>query len=301
VAAVEFDAAEAFQGFGYGELVAVLDGRCPGLFQVRRCFVEPAGVAVGEAGVAEEPVALVGGAEPAHDVGGADELAVLGGGAARLVRLTIADFEAQLHGLPRGGEALCLVVPATALPAQLWDHLRRRDPVCLVARMEGDRVVEVSLGDPAGATTSGSTLAADVITTVFAPVPALVVVGGGPVADAVAANARLLGWRVHVLADAGGAAGVIAGLSGLDSVVVAAHDLELAGSALQAALGSEAGYIGAIGSRRMQESRADWLAYRDVTDLSRLHGPAGLDIGARTPAEIAVAILAEAISTRARK
>ena len=168
-----------------------------------------------------------------------------------------------------------------------------------MARLAGDRVVEVSLGDRPDAGASGSTVTEDVITTVFTPVPALVVVGGGPVAEAVSANARLLGWRVQVVADSGAAAGVIAGLSGLDSVVVAAHDLELAGSALRAALGTEVGYIGALGSRRMQESRADWLAYRDVTDLSRVHGPAGLDIGARTPAEIAVAILAEAISTLA--
>jgi len=67
-----------------------------------------------------------------------------------------------------------------------------------------------------------------------------------------------------------------------------------------AALDSDVGYIGALGARRMQENRADWLAYRGVTDLSRIHGPAGLDIGAETPAEIAVSILAEAIAENAR-
>jgi xanthine dehydrogenase accessory factor len=109
-----------------------------------------------------------------------------------------------------------------------------------------------------------------------------------------------LGWKVRVLADAGSAAGVIAALSPADKVVVAAHDLELAGSALLAALESAAGYIGSVGSRRMQENRADWLAYRGVTDLSRVHGPAGLDIGAETPGEIAVSVIAEAISVSAR-
>ena len=65
---------------------------------------------------------------------------------------------------------------------------------------------------------------------------------------------------------------------------------------LQVALDSDAGYIGALGSRSMQQARADWLAYRDVTDLSRVHGPAGLDIGASTPAEIAVSIAAQIVS-----
>jgi xanthine/CO dehydrogenase XdhC/CoxF family maturation factor len=46
----------------------------------------------------------------------------------------------------------------------------------------------------------------------------------------------------------------------------------------------------------MQESREDWLAYRDITDLSRVHGPAGFNIGAKTPQEIAISVLAEAIS-----
>jgi xanthine dehydrogenase accessory factor len=80
-------------------------------------------------------------------------------------------------------------------------------------------------------------------------------------------------------------------------VLVVSHDLELAGPTLSTALSSQAGYIGALGSRRTQQARADWLAYRGITDLDRIHGPAGLDIGASSPAEIAVSILAEALAT----
>jgi len=94
------------------------------------------------------------------------------------------------------------------------------------------------------------------------------------------------------------ATGLIAQLSTSDNLVVAAHDVDVAGAALAAALDSDVGYIGALGARRMQQARADWLAYRDITDLSRVHGPEGIDIGADTPAEIALSVLAEAVAVR---
>ena len=62
-----------------------------------------------------------------------------------------------------------------------------------------------------------------------------------------------------------------------------------------------AGYIGALGSMRMQQNRADWLAYRGITNLSRVHGPAGIDINAHTPAEVAVSIAAQIVAERARE
>jgi xanthine dehydrogenase accessory factor len=113
--------------------------------------------------------------------------------------------------------------------------------------------------------------------------------------------AGVLGWQPSQHNTVSHAEGVIASLTEADMVVVAAHDLELAGGALMAALDSRAGYIGSVGSRKMQENRADWLSYRGVTDLSRISGPAGIDIGASTPAEIAVSVIAEAIAaTRGR-
>jgi Xanthine and CO dehydrogenases maturation factor, XdhC/CoxF family len=229
----------------------------------------------------------------------------------RLVRVSVGEFEAQLAGLAAGGQAQCLLVEATRLPADLWERLRRRDPICLVARLDGDQVTSVDLydrdtvaeaGEEAarlfGRGSSDTLMISDAVVTVLWPVPTLVIVGAGPIVDALRANAELLGWRVQVASEPSHATGLIAGLSRLDSVVVASHDLELAGTALQAALASEAGYIGALANRRTQQARADWLAYRGVTDLSRLHSPAGLDIGSRTPPEIAVAILAEALAVR---
>ncbi len=139
----------------------------------------------------------------------------------------------------------------------------------------------------------------DAVVTVFRAVPQLIIVGASPVADALSELARVVGWRARVVTDASGATGVIAGLSSFDKVVVTAHDLDIAGAGLMAALDSPVGYIGSLGARRMQENRADWLAYRGVTDLTRVHGPAGIEIGAHSPAEIAVSILAEAIAVGA--
>ncbi|HEY7469356.1 MAG TPA: XdhC family protein [Acidimicrobiia bacterium] len=227
----------------------------------------------------------------------------------RLLQIEVGETDALIAGLPSGGSARCLLVPAEVLPAGLWDLALERESFCLVCVMTGDEVADFALytadtvsaaGDPVAsaftADGSGSTMAGDLIVSVFRALPRLVIVGDTPVVAALAGLADVVGWQTRVATDAGSATGLIAGLSSRDKLVVAAHELELAGAALMAGLESGAGYIGALGGRRMQENRADWLAYRGVTDISRVHGPAGIDIGAETPAEIAVSILAEAIA-----
>ena len=81
-------------------------------------------------------------------------------------------------------------------------------------------------------------------------------------------------------------------------VVTLTHDPKIDDPGLQAALAGEAFYIGCLGSRRTHAARCDRLreAGFGERDLARLHGPVGLDIGARTPAEIAVSILAQMIA-----
>ena len=84
------------------------------------------------------------------------------------------------------------------------------------------------------------------------------------------------------------------------AVVAVTHDPKLDDMALLEALKSPAFYVGALGSRGNTAKRKERLRLFDLSEqeISRLHGPIGLHIGARTPAEIAVAILAEIIAVR---
>lgn len=84
------------------------------------------------------------------------------------------------------------------------------------------------------------------------------------------------------------------------SIVVLSHDPKFDRPALSTALRGEAGYIGAIGSRRTNEERFARLREEGFaeTDLARVHAPIGLDLGARTAEETALAILAEVLAVR---
>jgi xanthine dehydrogenase accessory factor len=132
-------------------------------------------------------------------------------------------------------------------------------------------------------------------------VPTVVLAGGGPVLQALQQLAPLLGWKTHRADDPDTARGLVVGLGPPDSVVLAMHDVELAGPVLASALDGQAGYVAALGSRAMQQSRETWLTDRGIDGLERIHTPAGLDIGADGPAEVAVAILAQAIAERTRR
>ena len=84
------------------------------------------------------------------------------------------------------------------------------------------------------------------------------------------------------------------------AVVAVTHDPKLDDMVLLEALKSPAFYVGALGSRGNTAKRKERLALFDLSadEIGRLHGPIGLDLGSKTPAEIAVAILAEIIAVR---
>jgi xanthine dehydrogenase accessory factor len=227
----------------------------------------------------------------------------------RRVAHEVTAIEAPLCGLPVGTAVEFLVVPADQLPSDTWAVLLAHRALGIAAEMDEDEVVALEVGTPdtaqgrladllrAGDPAAESDAAA--VLTVFAPIPRLVIAGGGPFAEALAAQGRLLGWQVAAETRPEMVAGLAASLSELDAIVVMGHDVESSSRSLMAALQSDAGYVGALGSETMQQARADWLAYREVTDLSRVHGPAGLPLGGRSPAEVAVAIVAEILDERA--
>ena len=155
----------------------------------------------------------------------------------------------------------------------------------------------------------------EVFLRVYAPPVRLVVVGAVHVAQHLTVMARTAGFHVVVVdprrAFASeerfpGAELVHAwpdealndlSLDRRTAVVTLTHDPKLDDPALTGALASPAFYVGALGSRRTQGRRLERLAEAGVgeSSLQRIHGPVGLPLGARTPGEIAVSILAEVV------
>jgi xanthine/CO dehydrogenase XdhC/CoxF family maturation factor len=124
----------------------------------------------------------------------------------------------------------------------------------------------------------------------------LLVVGDGPVAEVLVPMAELLGWdatRAVTLEE------VEAALPGCTAVVVTSHDETVDAAAIARAIEQRPAYLGGMGSRRTQARRREWLLAHGVTEdqLATVRGPAGLDIGADAPAEIALSILAELVAT----
>jgi xanthine dehydrogenase accessory factor len=162
---------------------------------------------------------------------------------------------------------------------------------------------------------------AKIFLNVYVPPPRLIIVGAVHIAQALAPMATMLEFDVTVVDPRGAWAttqrfpGVKVikdwadeafqemGLDVSTAVVTLTHDPKLDDPALESALKSDAFYIGALGSRRTHAKRKERLAEVGITDemFARIHGPVGLNIGARSPAEIAVSILGQIIEVRARR
>ena len=127
--------------------------------------------------------------------------------------------------------------------------------------------------------------------------PHVLIVGEGPVAEALGPMISALGWTSTSATTLEESERVLPSAA---AVVVTSHHEDLDGPAIRAALAAGTSYVGAMGSRRTQARRREWLLEHGVTeaDLTAVHAPVGLDIGADEPGEIAISILAEVIAER---
>ena len=132
------------------------------------------------------------------------------------------------------------------------------------------------------------------------PRPQLVAIGRSPAAGALAGMADALGWRTLLVDEESELAPAAADI-GPSSYIVVATQGHYDEAALKLALAAAPAYLGLVASRRRAASVLDYLRSTGTSDeaLARIRVPAGLDLGATEPAEIAVAILAEIVQLRA--
>jgi len=233
-----------------------------------------------------------------------------------VTRYGVSADEARRFGLPCGGTVEIVLEPlseASMLPellAAVGQHAlvnRRLDMatgrVTLEPALDGDAL-----------RFDGTTL-----TTVHGPRLRLIVIGAGQLSRCLAQMALLLDYAVTVCdprEEYGEGWDTLAGVTlsrtmpddlvvemrpdAHTAVVALTHDPKLDDLALMEALKTPAFYVGALGSRRNNDARRKRLLEFDLdeTQIARLHGPVGLNLGGRTPPEIALAILAEMTALR---
>ena len=225
---------------------------------------------------------------------------VLAGGSPRLLSYGISDEQAWSVGLPCGGEIDVFVEQATLRELQeLAERIER-----------GERFSRTTvLGD------DGREFVEE-----FGPPPLLLVFGAVDTAEALCKAAKELGWRT-IVADPRGKFATRERIPSADellvewpedvlaragpdahtAVVVLTHEDRFDIPALIGALRSDAFYVGALGARRNQARRRERLLEEGLREeeIDRIAGPVGLDIGAESPAETAISILAEILARRA--
>ena len=233
-----------------------------------------------------------------------------------MIAYGVSQEEAARFGLPCGG-SLRLVQEPLLDTAWVADLLARTAAHQLVRRTLHLSTGQVELADAERGEQmqfDGSTLSS-----VFGPKWRLLLIGAGQLSQAVAHMAALLDFEVLVCdpreeyAHGLGLVGVQRVLGMPDDVVrelvpdahtaivALTHDPKLDDMALMEALKSSAFYVGALGSQRNQGVRKQRLAEHfdlSADELARLHGPVGLALGAKTPAEIAVSIVAEIVQVK---
>jgi len=225
-------------------------------------------------------------------------------------RYGVSAEQAQRFGLPCGGTIELVLEPLRA-ESGLDELLARIERHELVKRRLDMKTGAVEIS--AGKWSDQLAFDEDALVSVHGPHWRLLLIGAAQLSKYLAQMGQALGYHVTVCdpreeyADAWDVPNVevkrdmpddlviAMNLDAHSAVVALTHDPKLDDMALLEALKSPAFYIGAIGSKKNNEARRRRLAEFDLSqrEIDRLHGPVGLQIGSKTPPEIAVAILAE--------
>jgi xanthine dehydrogenase accessory factor len=232
-----------------------------------------------------------------------------------LVAYGVSKEEAARFGLPCGGNLRLVQEPLgdTGWISEVLDRTERHELVARVVDLATGAVRVESARRGEGFAFDGKTMRA-----LYGPRWRMLVIGAGQLSRALAQMALGLDFEVivcdpreeyHLTWDVPGTAfstampddlAIELRLDPHTAVVAVTHDPKLDDLALLEALKSPAFYVGALGSRGKTAKRKERLALFDLSaaEIARLHGPIGLDIGSRTPAEIAVSILAEIVAVK---
>lgn len=250
----------------------------------------------------------------------AEALEAIADGRPRVLTYGVSDDDAFAVGLACGGTIRILVEPVgAALPrAMLADIVQARaarQPIAYCVTPGGDtRALAGPAAYPERFRADKSGLEVDgTFVTLFNPPLRLFIVGAVHIAQALVPMARLAGYDPLLIDPRDAFASPArfpgtrlshdwpddalraAGLDARSAVVTLTHDAKLDDPAIQTVLGSQAFYLGCLGSTRTHAKRLERMRSAGVpeTALARIHAPVGLDIGAKSPAEIAVSILAQ--------
>jgi xanthine dehydrogenase accessory factor len=257
-------------------------------------------------------------------LGGIVDQHILGaGGERRVIEVPIAEADAVAAGLLCGGKATVMISPVADLPRATVEWFAGSEPIVVVAAADGSGTdLAVSPAGVAGnlwntEATDAATAHArqllrqgqsnteiveiegrSVLLSAAVPTTRAIIVGGGPMAEAFRAQGELMGWDTAFVEDVATATQFCAAATPADALLVLSHDPDVDVAVLAAGLDGSVGYIGAMGSRHTQARRAQQLETLGYTNRSRIHGPLGLDLGSRSPAETAVAMAAEFLAVR---
>lgn len=146
----------------------------------------------------------------------------------------------------------------------------------------------------------GDVRALDLFAELVPPASAVLVLGNTPIGRALVDLARFTGWHAVLLPDDDPVAALRERPANLgDAVVLSDHDAPYVDEALQTVLAGPAAFVGMLGSRRLAPQVVHRLRQAGVssTQLDRLRCPVGLNIGSRTPPEIALSIMADIVAT----